>query len=560
MNNLKTKTLLNIVAGLGCFGMLMLAVIALFQVSLLSEYSNQALHQSEQTSQALVSVETAAVEFKRQVQEWKDILLRGNDPEKFDKYLANFAKREAKMDESLLAASAIFNEIGSVEKVQKIQSIILLHQSLGVNYRDALKSYEKSDPLAYRTVDKMVAGMDRPLTDEFSVFVSDVEKESSLSILASAQVVRNKQQSAVVYFGIFVFMATLLVFAAGHKVANRVCLRLGGEPKTAADIALAVAHGDLSISVPEAPAVSLMGAMGKMKVDLTEIVGAFMHGVKETLDSSKILASTVDVINANTSVQADATGSIAATIEQISTSLQNLSVSADAARASSYQTGQEASQGGEQIRKVASDVKEIASHAQLVSGVVAELETQQKNVSLIVKVIDEIADQTNLLALNAAIEAARAGEQGRGFAVVADEVRNLAERTSLSTREIRCTIEAMHNGTSEAGDKINQMLSSVDVSVSDALAAEQSIARIIDIAERSSVAVTDITNALHEQSSAVNDIAMKIENVAQMSDDNRHKVKLLSSNADKLRDVSGKLHKQVDRFILSPAVSSSRFS
>lgn len=550
MNNFKTKTLLNIVAGFGGFGMLILAAIALFQVSLLSDYSNQALHRSAQITQALVSVETAAVEFKRQVQEWKDTLLRGNDPVKFDKYLANFEKREARMDESLNEASAAFKNLGEVEKVEKIQSIIQLHRALGTNYREALKSYDKADPLAYRTVDKLVAGMDRSLTDELSVFVAGVEKESSISIVASEQVVTDRQQSAAQYFVLFVLLASLLVYLAGRTVANRVCDRLGGEPKAAAEVALAVANGDLSIDVPDAPAVSLMGAMGKMKLDLTEIVLAVASGVKGAEDSSRALAATVGEINANTSVQADATSSIAATIEEISASLQNLSNSADLARALSYQTGQEATQGGVLIKNLAADVKAIADHAQLVSSVVFELEAQQKNVSLIVRVIDEIAEQTNLLALNAAIEAARAGEQGRGFAVVADEVRNLAERTGLSTREIRNTIEVMHKGTSAASEKIAQMLSSVDISVANAAVAEQAITRIIGIAGDSNISVTDITSALHEQSRAVDDIALKIEDVAQMSDDNRQKVKRLSSNADNLSVVAGKLQNQVYRFKL----------
>jgi len=550
MDNLKTKTLLNIVSGLGGLGMLILAAIALYQIALLHDHSDRALHQSEQTTQALVQVETAAVEFKRQVQEWKDILLRGNDPEKFTKYRSQFEQREAKMDESLRAAAATFGELEATDKVQKIEAVIKLHQEMGVAYREAMKAYVQADPLAYRTVDKLVAGMDRPLTEALTKLVAQVETDASADVRAAQRLIDEKQSAARMYFGVIVVLAFLLVFGSGQMVASRVYRRLGGEPLAAAEVAHAVAHGDLTVTVPPAPAASLMGAMGKMKTDLLEIVGAFAGGVEKTQDSAVVLEQAADAINANSAQQADATASIAATIEELSASLQSLSVSADVTRDLSSRAGQEAAQGGALIQSVVADVTAIAGQAQEVSSVVAELEQHQQNVSQIVKVIAGIANQTNLLALNAAIEAARAGEQGRGFAVVADEVRNLAERTSQSTLQIRDMIASMHGGTSAATGKISEMLASVEASVARAGVAEQAVSSIVTMSSRTDDSVCEITSALHEHSRAVEDIAHRIEEVAAMSAANREQVDQLSGNAGKMSLVASDLLQQTRRFKL----------
>jgi len=182
--------------------------------------------------------------------------------------------------------------------------------------------------------------------------------------------------------------------------------------------------------------------------------------------------------------------------------------------------------------------------------VIEELGHQSDQITQIVKTIREIADQTNLLALNAAIEAARAGEQGRGFAVVADEVRKLAERTSRSTTEITSMVERIQKGTRDAVSSMETGVTQAGNGVELADQAGASIAEIRDGAMRVVNVVNNISDSIREQGAVSSDIAKSIENIARMSEESSQAVQETARAARHLQQLSSSLHNLVTRFRL----------
>jgi methyl-accepting chemotaxis protein/methyl-accepting chemotaxis protein-2 (aspartate sensor receptor) len=182
--------------------------------------------------------------------------------------------------------------------------------------------------------------------------------------------------------------------------------------------------------------------------------------------------------------------------------------------------------------------------------VLGGLEDRSQQISSIVNVIKDIADQTNLLALNAAIEAARAGEQGRGFAVVADEVRKLAERTARSTVEIGGMIAAIQQESRQASGNMETALQQVNHGVSLASQAAGSINRIRDDTRQVVASIGDIATATAEQSSASQEIAHHIEQIHSMVQQTDHAVQSAHSDTEGLRRLADEMEQLIGRFRL----------
>ncbi len=289
-------------------------------------------------------------------------------------------------------------------------------------------------------------------------------------------------------------------------------------------------------------------SFNQLMTALQQTLGQVLDSVAQVSNAAQSLSSSSGQVASSSSSQSEATASMATAVEQMTVSINHVSDSAHEAVEISRKSGKLSTEGGEVIGKAASEMSKIEETVRHTAQAIEALDQQSNQISSIVQVIKEVADQTNLLALNAAIEAARAGEQGRGFAVVADEVRKLAERTTQATEEITQMIASMQHSAQAAVSTMETAVDQVSGGVTLANQAGSAIVQIKNGAEQVVGVVNEISSALAEQSSASNDIATQVEKVAQMTEENSAAAAETASAANNLQELANNMQAAVSRF------------
>ncbi|WP_161493262.1 methyl-accepting chemotaxis protein [Zoogloea sp. LCSB751] len=260
-------------------------------------------------------------------------------------------------------------------------------------------------------------------------------------------------------------------------------------------------------------------AFNQLLSKLQDNFRSLTEGARSVADASREMTHASNQVATAAGSQSEASSAIAATVEEMTVSVNHVGDRAREAHGLADRSGGMARTGSTTIDRTIADIRSISASVSAAAESLRELGAQGERVGSVVQVIKEVADQTNLLALNAAIEAARAGEQGRGFAVVADEVRKLAERTSTSTQEISSTIEAMRRHSEQAAREMEAAESLVTQGVERADDTDKAIKEIGTAASGTANMVSEISDAIREQGAASNNIAVQIERIAQMAEE-----------------------------------------
>ena len=344
--------------------------------------------------------------------------------------------------------------------------------------------------------------------------------------------------------------ATLLLVLGlfGWRVSASVTSQLGGEPREATAVMQRAAGGDLTTHLGNAPNGSMLAALGSMIGALRTMMGEINSGANQLVSNADHISRVSSQVADAALRQSDATASMAAAMEELTVSSSHISASALETEQNSQEAMRLAAEGSDRVGQASTAIRRMSETVTGASSRILALEERIGQVSSIANVIKEIAGQTNLLALNAAIEAARAGEQGRGFAVVADEVRKLAERTSSATTEIEQMITGIQSDTSSAVGAMNAALPEVDQGVTLAASAAEALQAIESGARQTLVRVREIADATREQSAASTSIAQRVEEISNMVESTSENIRGAADAAIGLERIAVGLKDQISRF------------
>lgn len=314
---------------------------------------------------------------------------------------------------------------------------------------------------------------------------------------------------------------------------------------------LSKGDGDLTTRI----ALPYMDELGQLASSIDDFLDNLQQLIKQTVDTSKQVSSAAENQSSITNQTSDtihqqhsAIDQVATAVAEMAATVQEIDRSANDAATAAKHADENAQRGQQVVGITISAIKELADDVDNAAQVIGDVEKDSENIGSVLDVIKNIAEQTNLLALNAAIEAARAGEQGRGFAVVADEVRSLASRTQSSTQEIQAMIEKLQSATRNAVKVMNTGQEKAQGSVEQATEAGSSLDAITDAVAQISDMNLHIASAAKEQNEVTEEINRNISHITELSNQTASNAEHSSHASTELADLAADLQQNVGRF------------
>jgi methyl-accepting chemotaxis protein len=302
---------------------------------------------------------------------------------------------------------------------------------------------------------------------------------------------------------------------------------------------------------------SLGDSVDEMAGQMSEVVGRITDSANLLASASEQLSASSTQIEEGANKQSGQTGQAATAMEEMSATVIEVAKNAQQVSESSNNAQEIAVNGGEVVKQAITAMQEVSESTSNTAETIGKLGKSSEEIGAIVSVIDDIADQTNLLALNAAIEAARAGEQGRGFAVVADEVRKLAERTTSATKEISGMIGSIQSETSSAVESMGQGTDKVDNGVKLVHEAGEALGKIVSGVQSVTDMVSHIATSTEQQSATTDEITRSMDSISDIAKSNVTAIGEVSKATGEMARLATELKELVSRFKIDERTSVS---
>ena len=351
---------------------------------------------------------------------------------------------------------------------------------------------------------------------ELGELVHMIDEHVSAAVIASVDAIHEAEDLLVEDLIISAVISILVAVGIGFWISLSIRKSLDSTNKSINHI---IENRDLSVRVPESKDElgQMAGNFNQMLTEFHGVLGEMTAASTQLAAAAEELSAVTEESSAGVQKQSSETDQVATAMNEMSASMSEVASNTASVSQAANHADQQAGEGREIVLQSIDVIRELASEVDKASEVISELSVDSQNIGSVMDVIIDIAEQTNLLALNAAIEAARAGEQGRGFAVVADEVRTLAQRTQESTLDIRKTIERLQSRAESAVQVMQVGKEKAEQGVSASSQAEESLASINTAVTTINDMVTQTASATEEQSAVAEEINRSLVSIRDVS-------------------------------------------
>ncbi len=352
---------------------------------------------------------------------------------------------------------------------------------------------------------------------------------------------------------LLILSASALALLIGLAATVLIALLIVRPLQRVIAVARQISAGDLSveIEVDRSDEVGqLLEAMRGMSANLRDMVGRLQGGVAQISSSAQALSSVTEQTRVGVNGQKLETDQVATAMSQMTATVHEVARNAEAAAASTQSADSKVSSGSEVVRQTLGRINQLATAMQAATQSIEQLSHETQSIGSVLDVIKSVAEQTNLLALNAAIEAARAGEQGRGFAVVADEVRALAKRTQQSTAEIERLVVTLRDGVRRSVERMQESGTLVEMTVQDANHTELALSGIAEAVSVIHQMNQQIAAAAEQQSAVAEEINRSVTSIRDIADQSALAMEETASSSTQLASLGRDLQAMAGHFRL----------